>query len=187
MRFPRAIAAASAAVVATVLTLSGCSSDSEAKPDTLPEITLPVFDTDGPTGESLNLAEVKGPTLVNVWAFWCKPCRKELPIVQQFHEQNPEIDLLGIDYTDNGLDEAQRLMKRSGVTYRNVYDETGEINNAGAFPRLHVLPLWMILDADGKVVHTEYVEMGSVEQIEKAVEKALPGLLKTPASSGVAP
>lgn len=173
MRIGRPVVAAT-----LLLALTACSSEATEKSDTLPEISLPVFTVDGPTGEELNLAEVKGPALVNVWAFWCVPCRKELPITQQFHEKHPEIDVLGIDYTDNGLDEARRLMARSGVTYPNVYDETGDINNAGAFPRLNRMPVWLVLDAEGKVVHTEYVEMTSVEQIEQTIEKALPGLLQ---------
>lgn len=166
------------AAVGLVLSLSACSDDAAQKPDTLPQITLPVIDANGPTGDELDLSSLRGPAVVNVWAYWCQPCRKELPLVQEFHQRHPEVEVLGIDYTDQTLGEARSLMASAGITYRNVYDETGEINNAGAFPRLQALPVWMVLDADGTVVHTEYVEMKSVEQIEKAVEKALPGVLE---------
>jgi thiol-disulfide isomerase/thioredoxin len=52
----------------------------------------PVFwgaQLDTPSGTPLALASLRGkPLLVNFWATWCPPCIEELPLIEQFYQQN---------------------------------------------------------------------------------------------------
>ncbi|MCW5653049.1 TlpA disulfide reductase family protein [Hydrogenophaga sp.] len=44
---------------------------------------------DGPNGEKLRMADLRGkPLLVNFWATWCPPCVEELPMLNAFHRAN---------------------------------------------------------------------------------------------------
>ncbi|AOF86684.1 ahpC/TSA family protein [Hydrogenophaga sp. RAC07] len=44
---------------------------------------------EGPNGEALNLAAMRGrPLLVNFWATWCPPCVEELPLLNAFNTAN---------------------------------------------------------------------------------------------------
>ncbi|MEN0070309.1 MAG: TlpA disulfide reductase family protein, partial [Propionicimonas sp.] len=45
------------------------------------------------------LSGLRGPMVINLWAQWCLPCRKEAPVLQSFHAaRGDEVALLGIDY-----------------------------------------------------------------------------------------
>ncbi len=67
--------------------------------DGLPALTLPCL---GP-GPDVWLDRLTGrPTLVNLWATWCGPCREEMPLLQAAHGRHGEqIRFLGVDVQDD--------------------------------------------------------------------------------------
>lgn len=90
------------------------------------------------------------PTVVNVWATWCGPCREELPELQAASAALGErVRFVGIDRTDP-RDEALELLAASGVTYDNVADPRDDY-----VPRLGIrgMPTTLFVDADGVVRH----------------------------------
>ncbi|WP_457206132.1 TlpA family protein disulfide reductase, partial [Nocardioides sp. P5_C9_2] len=146
----RTLAAALALVLP--LALGSCSSDSAERPTTMPDVTLAGFDG----GRAVDLADLRGPMVVNLWASYCAPCREEMPALQQFHERyGDQVAVLGIDYQDAQPGRAAELVERSGVTYDLVSDPDGTVNGQGAFPSLRGLPFWAFVDADGTVTHLE--------------------------------
>ena len=59
----------------------------------LPDVTAPCLGG----GRSVNLARLRGPLVINLWAQFCGPCRKEMPVLQKFYEQfGSEVPVLGI-------------------------------------------------------------------------------------------
>ena len=105
-----------AVALATVLALSlgACSADEPERPTTMPDVTLAGFDG----GEAVDLGELRGPALVNLWASWCGPCREEMPLLEEFHQQHgDEVSVLGIDYQDAQPVKAAELVAQTGVTY----------------------------------------------------------------------
>lgn len=168
-----------ATTAAILLLLSGCSGEVTKKPDTLPELELPVLTDEGVSPERINLSQVEGPALVNVWASWCKPCIKEMPIAQDFHEKHPSINMIGINYSESDPSRARDLLRSTGVSYQVVYDKTGDINNSGAFPRVAAMPIWMVLDKQGRVSFSEFVVVDTVKDLEEMVADAVPGALES--------
>ena len=112
--------------------------------------------------------------VVNLWAVWCTPCREELPILQKFQEKHGDtVPMLGIDYNDTQPEQALGLAKETGVTYPLLADPQARLDYKSPFPSLRGLPFLALVDADGKVVHQEFVVIESLGQLEDLVEKHL--------------
>lgn len=161
-------------VVATTLSLTGCSGSEEPSSPTtraLPEITLESFTQDEP----LDLSTVEGPAVLNFWASWCAPCRRELPIVEAFAEKNPDVAVLGINFQDQQTEAAADLLAQSGADYPMYVDTLGELSGQEPFPNLRGLPYTALVDARGRLVFDEFIELESVDQLEGMVRKHLAG------------
>lgn len=157
--------AAAAVVIAVLLlvapALAGCAakSDHAAKPTRLPDVTLPGVGG----GKAVDLGSLKGPAVVNVWASWCGPCKEELPRYQAFATAHRgRIRVLGIDFQETKPGAAAALMRTSGVTYPVVADHDGKL-------RAHILPELILVDARGRIVFSQYVQIHSVAQLDKLV------------------
>jgi thiol-disulfide isomerase/thioredoxin len=157
--------AALALVAVLVLALTGCAHDRPrgASSDRLPDVSLASL-TGGP---AVDLGSLRGPAVVNLWAQWCKPCRRELPIYESFYQQHHDVvSVLGVDWQDTRPDDARSLARDSGVTYPLVADTEPEIR--GRF-----LPKLVLIDSQGRIAYQQYVEIKSLGQLEKLVEDHL--------------
>jgi cytochrome c biogenesis protein CcmG/thiol:disulfide interchange protein DsbE len=156
-RIPAALAA-----VLLVLTLAGCGKEA-SKPQRLPDITLPGFDGQ----PSVDLGTLKGPAVVNLWASWCGPCKRELPIYADFARRHAgKIDVLGVDWQETIGSAARSLVARSKVGYPLVVDPDGKL-------RANFLPRLILVDATGKIAYQEYVEIKTADQLESLVAEHL--------------
>jgi DsbE subfamily thiol:disulfide oxidoreductase len=88
----------------------------------------PDFELTGFDGRTVRLSEFRGkPVLLNFWATWCPPCRKEMPDLQSFHKQyGDKITVLGINWNDDPP-EAMNFLHSFGITYQNVIDRDGKV------------------------------------------------------------
>ncbi len=64
--------------------------------------------------------------VVNIWATWCGPCRREQPALQQVQAAYASrgVELLGVDYRDDRA-AAERWIEDFSVTYPSLYDPQG--------------------------------------------------------------
>lgn len=160
-----------ALLVSLLLVLTACgTSTEEAADDRLPDLTLAGFDG----GDDVDLGAYAGPAVISVWASWCGPCREEMPILEDFHQQyGDRVAMLGIDFQDAQTEQARELVSETGVTYPLVQDRAGDINGRGAFPLLRGLPFLAFVDDDGTVTQVDAVVIASVEELVAMVEEHL--------------
>jgi thiol-disulfide isomerase/thioredoxin len=136
----------------------------------LPDVTLPCLGG----GADVDVAGLRGPVVVNLWASWCAPCRQEMPVYQQFHERyGDRVGVVGIDYNDVQPKAALELARSTGVTYPLLADPGSSLEGTDTFPTIPGLPWIVLVDAGGKVVHRQPVEITSVEQLVGLVNEHL--------------
>lgn len=136
--------------------------------DTLPDLTLDCL----ASGEPVDLARLTGtPTVINLWASWCKPCRTELPIMARADAAyGGAVRFIGVDYDDGDPDRAIALAADSGVTYPQLSDPD---RTSKAPLRVIGLPQTIFVDAQGRMVATERKEFRSYADLTAAIERHL--------------
>ena len=88
-------------------------------------------------------------TVLNFWASWCVPCRKEMPDLQAVHRaMGDRVAFLGIDLQDARQD-AAAFLRQTGVTYLSGYDPDGSIAQRYG---VRGLPTTIVIDAQGRVL-----------------------------------
>ena len=137
-----------------------------AGPQTLPPVALPC-----PGGGTLDLGRAPGvPTVVNLWASWCMPCRDELPILQDFAElAGDDVRVVGVisqDTESNG----SSFAGEAGALFPNALDDEGELM---AELGLNRLPFTYFLDADGGLRHVQRTPFTSVDELRGLVAEHL--------------
>lgn len=81
----------------------------------------PAYATVSLAGDSVSLAKLRGKVvLLNVWATWCHPCRKEIPELRAFHEryQSRGLEVVGVSVDNDGNDDLiQEFMKEFSMDF----------------------------------------------------------------------
>lgn len=136
--------------------------------DVLADVTLACLGG----GPDVNLAALAGtPTVINLWASWCTPCRKELPLLARAdRELGDAVQIIGIDYRDADPDRAIELARLSGVTYPQLVDRD---EDSKAELKVVGLPQTVFVNAQGTIVATERKEFSSYAELVAAIERHL--------------
>jgi cytochrome c biogenesis protein CcmG/thiol:disulfide interchange protein DsbE len=136
--------------------------------DALPDVTLDCLGG----GQPVNLSTLAGtPTVINLWASWCVPCRKELPLLARADaEYGDALRVIGIDYKDSDPDAAIELARLSGVTYPLLVDAD---ERSKADLGVVALPQTIFVDAQGRMIATERKEFRSYADLTAAIERHL--------------
>ena len=117
-------------------------------PQPLPDIQ---FEND--QGEAMSLAVFRGKVvLLNVWATWCAPCRREMPTLERLQAElgGPDFEVVALSLDRKGLSVVQEFYAELGLETLPIYvDESGEAQRA-----LSVLglPTTLLLDRDGNEI-----------------------------------
>ncbi|MER5701058.1 TlpA disulfide reductase family protein [Micromonospora sp. NPDC002296] len=148
---PFAACAALTAPPATATPTASVPTASGAAPvggSVLPELTLPCFTG----GDPVALRDVRGPAVINLWASWCPPCRKELPAFQRLSERGAgRLQVIGVNARDS-RDAAQSIGEDFGIRFPVLFDQ-GDSLSRGL--NRNAIPLTVFVDADGRVRHVD--------------------------------
>lgn len=134
----------------------------------LPDITLDCLGG----GTPVRLSGLTGtPTVINLWASWCGPCKQELPLLAKAdREYGDALRIIGIDFQDADPDDAIELAKVSGVTYPQLVDrDTATRSPFGVAG----LPWTIFVDAQGRMVATERTPFRSYADLTAAIRRHL--------------
>ncbi len=158
-------AAAAIAALTLVLATAGCGGDSNGSSGaSLPDVTLPALHDGKP---ALDVGALEGPAVVNLWATWCQPCRKELPAFQEVSAARPEVRFVGVDIAEDAS-KASDFLAGLGVTFDQYLDDRGKLSDALGTA---VLPVTLVIGADGKI-STQHIGPMSVLDLEQAIVNA---------------
>lgn len=144
------------------------TASTKSKDNGLPAVTLDCLGG----GTAVRLAGLDGkPTVINLWASWCGPCREELPLLAKAHnELGDRVQMVGIDFADDAPDLALILAAKAGVTYPLVADPTSLVR-AGLL--VVGLPQTVFVDEQGTIVATERRAYRSYDDLTTAISEHL--------------
>lgn len=123
-------------------------------------------------GEAFALESVRGkPILVFFWADWCgETCFTSFPAFERAAKQWAErVEFVSVDFEGSAA-EAKKIMEAGGHTFAVVDDSAGKVGDAWG---VEAVPLWVLLDADGRVVEVR-IKSQSLEELNDLVGKAAP-------------
>lgn len=104
------------------------------------------------------------PMVINFFAYWCVPCREEMPDLQAVHERaGSEVTVLGLHYVEPE-ERGVQLVEETGVSFPVGADPTGEIFEAlGGLG----MPTTVFVRADGTIatVHTGRISAAEIDRI----------------------
>jgi cytochrome c biogenesis protein CcmG/thiol:disulfide interchange protein DsbE len=134
----------------------------------LPDATLPCLGG----GPSVDLASLRGrPSVINLWAQYCGPCRQESPVIQQFYRHaGNRVRVLGIDFADQLPSRAIAFAAQYHLTYPQLADPNAVLK---APLRATGIPITLFVRADGRVVFTQYGPLTSLTQLRSLVRRHL--------------
>ncbi|MDH4113779.1 MAG: TlpA family protein disulfide reductase, partial [Actinomycetota bacterium] len=108
--------------------------------------------------------------VVNVWATWCEPCRREQPALQRVQAEYGDegVEFVGVDYRDDRA-AAERWIDDFAVTYPSLYDPDGRTAASLGFP---FLPDTYLVDDAGTMRYAIYGET-SAEELSQLIDEVL--------------
>tara|TARA_B100000780_G_scaffold241029_1_gene183377 strand:- start:751 stop:1272 length:522 start_codon:yes stop_codon:yes gene_type:complete len=98
--------------------------------------------------DSANIFAEESYYIVNIWASWCAPCRKEHPLLMEL-QKNKSIKLIGLNYKDN-LNNAKKFINELGNPYTKILiDKDGTLSvEFGAYG----VPETFLINKDKKII-----------------------------------
>lgn len=125
-------------------------------------------------GSTTTLGKIQAgkPMVVNMWAYWCEPCRRELPAIRDAQATLGDDVRVVLSHTDpsetKGFDTLAALGIEDLISVSDHEEELPAL--LGAPP---VLPLTLFVNADGTVAHVQIEPMYTEQDVLDAVSEHL--------------
>jgi len=132
----------------------------EAAPHPVVPPTLPDFSLNDLSGKSTSIAAWSGKSLViNFWATWCAPCRREIPLLKTVAADWAGRDLTVIGIAVDYADKVREFAGRFKIDYPLLIGEDQGLAAAQQFGMEPVLPFSVFADARGQIVAIKIGEL----------------------------
>lgn len=142
---------------------------SGARSDRVPDVSVRRLD-----GEEVSLREaVDRPTVLNFWATWCGPCRREMPELGELHRAvAPRGQVIGISLDSGAAEPIRRFAEEHGAGYSQFRASEGW---ARRHFQVRGIPTTLVVDGSGRV-HARLVG----PQTKESIMESLRPLLEAP-------
>ena len=149
-----------ALAVFVLTTTSACADDESQEPV---DFTLQQLH-----GETVSLSDYRPKWVVlNYWATWCAPCRKEIPDLISLHEARDDVVVLGLAFEDTEMENFDEFLEEFHPSYPILLVDVYAPPEPFGAPR--VLPTTIILNPEGFPVKT-YLGPVTREDIESFID-----------------
>src|SRR5690606_17009896 len=120
----------------------------------------PDFSAPNPDGTRISLSDIKGKvTIIDFWAAWCGPCRKENPnvvkVYEKYHDKGLEIIGVSLDGAPNQKDAKAAWMQaieKDQLTWHQVSNLAYFNDPIAKQYQIQAIPATFILDSEGIIV-----------------------------------
>ena len=132
----------------------------------LPEITLR-----NAQGQEVQLSSYQGgPLVINLWATWCPPCRREMPVLQKAQHERQDVTFLFVNQAES-MQSVSTFLMTQGLNLNNVlFDDGGKLaQSVGSM----ALPTTLLYNAEGRLLGTHLGEL-SQASLARAMERFEP-------------
>ncbi|HUJ08494.1 MAG TPA: TlpA disulfide reductase family protein [Verrucomicrobiae bacterium] len=132
-----------------------------------PDFALPDL-----AGKTVRLSHFKGKVVVlDFWATWCGPCRKEIPNFIQLQRQYADkgFTMLGIALDEEGAAVVKPFVQQFGINYPVVL---GNSQVATAYGGIQAVPTAFLIGPDGRILKT-FIGARGKSEFEQAIQSAL--------------
>lgn len=115
--------------------------------------TIPELQFEDAAGRPLTLADFRGRViLLNIWATWCGPCRKEMPDLDRLQAElgGPGFQVLALSIDRGGIERVRKFFDDTGIRQLTIYLD----RQAGAMTALTLtgVPTTLLIGRDGKEI-----------------------------------
>jgi peroxiredoxin len=123
-------------------------------------------------GKSWNLRDLRGKVvLVNFWATWCPPCRKEMPDLEALYNQFKGQGFIILAISDEDVSKVKPFVAEKNITYPILLDPERKVNDLF---RIGGIPKSFVYDRTGKLV-AQSIDMRTRKQfLEMLAQAGLP-------------
>ena len=116
-------------------------------------------------GSTVDLAQFEGkPTVINLWATWCPPCVREMPVLHEAQAANLAVNFVFINQGESAQRVGPWLAARNLLLSNVLLDTQGQ---APEVFKLRGLPTTLFFDAKGRLVSTRTGELSAASLTEK--------------------
>jgi peroxiredoxin len=128
------------------------------------DFTLPALD-----GKSWRLRDLRGKVvLVNFWATWCPPCRKEMPDLQALYDKYKDQGFVVLSISDEETAKVAPFIAETKISYPVLLDPGSKVHESFA---VEGIPKSFVYDRDGKMV-VQSIDMRTRSQFQEMLAQA---------------
>ena len=115
-------------------------------------------------GNTVSLSDLKGQVvLINFWATWCGPCRKEMPLLEQLHARYEPLGfkLLGVNVEEGNVN-AEAFLTETPVTFPILFDPENQVSK---LYDVSAMPSTVLVDRQGNMRYLHHGYQDGYENI----------------------